>query len=170
MNRLALAAVVFAACVPAKPAATSVAPRPPGATTESEWQAAADLAAMLARAGGAQRLAPALRISERGTVVHRHLTLVSGGCYHVGVAWVFGADIEANVSFDSGTISDPDSDHKLASPGGAVDFCTETSGGASLTFKPIPKNGPASTPETLDIVVVYGSATKPKPKARVAGR
>jgi hypothetical protein len=170
MNRLALAAIVLAACAPVnRPTPSATAPRPPGSTTESEWVAASDLASTLAKAAGGQRLAPALRISEHGTVVHRHLTLVAGGCYHVGVAWVFGADIEANVEFDSGTISDPDSDHHLSSPGGAVDFCTETGGGANLTFRPIPKNGPASLPQTLDLVVVYGSATKP-PHARVAGR
>ncbi len=169
MTRLALAAVALAACVNAnRPVPSTTAPRPPGAaTTESEWQAASDLAATLAKAAGGQRLAPALRVSEHGAVVQRHLTLVAAGCYHVGVAWLFGADLEASLSFDSGTISDPDSDHRLAAPGGAVDFCTETGGGVTLTFRPIPKNGIASMPETLDLAVVYGSATKP---SRVAGR
>src|SRR5438105_7718787 len=108
MKRAAFIAVLLAACVNANRPTSSVAPRPPGATTESEWAAATDLAATLARAAGGQRLAAAQRVSERGPVVHRHLTLVAGGCYHVGVAWLFGADLEANVSFDSGTISDPD--------------------------------------------------------------
>jgi len=44
---------------------------------------------------------------------------------------------------------------------------TETGGGTTLTFRPIPKNGPASIPATLDLAVVYGSASKP---SRVAHR
>jgi len=168
MHRLALSALLLAACVQAnKPAPSTTAPRPPGVTTESEWQAASDLAATLARAAGGQRLAPALRVSEPGPVVHRHLTLVAGGCYHVGVAWLFGADLEANVAFDQGTAGDRAGEHRLAAPGGALDFCTDSNGGVSLTFRPIATSGTAAMPEQLDIAVVYGSATKP---ARVAGR
>lgn len=169
MTRVALAAVVLAACVNAnRPVPSTTAPRPPdGSTTESEWQAASDLAATLSQAAGGQRLAPALRISEKGTMVQRHLQLQAAGCYHVGVAWMFSADLEANTEFDSGTISDPDSQHRLSAPGGAVDFCTESGGGVTLTFRPIPKQGPASMPEKLDIAVVYGSANKP---SRVAKR
>jgi hypothetical protein len=168
MHRLALlASISLAACVPAKqPASSSVAPRPHGTTTESEWQAASDLAATLARAAGGQRLAPALRVSEPGPVVRRHLTLVAGGCYHVGVAWLFGADLEANVAFDTGTAGDHAGEHHLGAPGGALDFCTDTNGGVSLTFRPIPTTGTAAMPSKLDLAVVYGSATKP----RVAGR
>ena len=163
---LALAA---AACLPRpKPATTGPAgaAAAPAGATESEWTAATDLATTLARAAGADRLAPALRVVEHGAVSRRHVSLAAAGCYHAGVAWVQTLDLEAEINFDPGTDGVSGPTGRIGAPGGAVDFCTEHAGGLTLTFR---VTG-AQTPDLLEYAVVYGSAkAKPAP-GRVAAR
>ena len=147
--------------------ATAAAPDPatpaaPKGTTESEWAAASDLAVTLARAAGGQRIAPALRLREKGEV-RRHLTLAGGGCYHVGVAWMFASGVTASVVLDRGTndrLEVPE--RKISAPGGAIDFCTDHAGGATVTLRPT-----GTAPDTLEVAVVYGAAPE-TPRARTA--
>ncbi len=151
LSTISLAA---AACqVPAK----STSSKKSAALTESEWSAAADLATTLARAAGAERLAPVIRVQAPGVMSKRHISLAQGGCYHAGIAWLFDADLEATLTFDAGTSASPEADQRLTSPGGAVDFCAEHAGGATLTFRPISHLG-APMPQELDYAVVFGSA------------
>jgi hypothetical protein len=157
MPRLLLASTVLAAACAAPAQSTTPTGVAPGhvKTSESEWNAAADLAAMLARAAGGQRVAPALRVRERGPLVRRRLTLAAGGCYHVGVAWGFAADLEASVALDPGTNAQLAlDDRRIAAPGGAIDFCTDHGGGATLTFRP----ASLPVPDLLELAVVYGAA------------
>ncbi len=143
-----------AACtVPAKSTTTTKAAAP----TESEWAAATDLATTLARAAGAERLAPAIRVQEPTVLSRRHVALAASGCYHAGVAWLFDADLEATVTFDPGTSGERTADRRITAPGGALDFCAEHAGGATLTFRPISHLG-VPMPRELDYAVVFGSA------------
>jgi hypothetical protein len=165
MQRFLALSLFAAACqVPAKSATTTK----PAAPTESEWRAAADLATTLARAAGAERLAPAIRVQAPGTESKRHISLAAGGCYHAGIAWLFDADLDATVTFDTGTSAKPAGDEQhITAPGGALDFCADHAGGATLVFRPISHLG-SPIPHELDYAVVFGSA-RPNPH-RVAHR
>lgn len=150
-----LALSLLAACqLPAKSA-----PNKPAAPTESEWAAASDLATTLAKAAGAERLAPAIRVQAPAAESKRHISLAAGGCYHAAVAWVFDADLDATVTFDPGTAVQPASadEHRITAPGGTLDFCSDHAGGATLTFRPISHLG-SPMPRELDYAVVFGSA------------
>jgi hypothetical protein len=166
MHRIASILLAFAvtACVETPTTKTTLDPaKGKAGTTESEWVAASDLAATLAKAAGGQRLASAIRIREPGPMVRRHLSLAAGGCYHIGVAWVFSSDLQATVSFDPVTGSSPrlGDNRQLAAPGGALDFCSDTAGGATLTFQPVTRADAISPPKMLELAVVYGSAIDP---------
>lgn len=172
MQRSHLCLVFTAACAGYGPGASSPATsQPHTGASESEWAAASDLAATLARAAGGQRVAPALRIKEHGSQVQRKLTLAAGGCYHIGVAWVFAADLQAGVTLDPGRPTERAlGERRIGAPGGSVDFCTDHGGVASLTFRP---NAPVG--DSLELAVVYGSAPDPAkphvaPKPTVAAQ
>lgn len=164
MQRFLALSVFAAACqVPAKSTATTTTATP----NESEWRAAADLATTLARAAGAERLAPVIRVQAPGSVSKRHISLAAGGCYHAGIAWLFDADLDATVTFDPGTGAQATAgEHHITSPGGALDFCADHAGGATLVFRPISHLG-SPMPKELDYAVVFGSA---RPQHRVARR
>ncbi len=169
MRAICCLSIAIAGCV-ATPRPTANTPEKKVETTESEWQAASDLAATIAKAAGGQRLASAIRVREPGPVVHRHISLAAAGCYHIGVAWVFSADMEASVALDPGTTGKAESgDRQLSAPGGALDFCTDAAGGATLTFQPVTRADAIAPPKTLELAMVYGSAIEPA-RAKVVKR
>jgi hypothetical protein len=154
--------IVLSACVATPHPKSANTPEKKVETTESEWQAASDLAATIAKAAGGQRLASAIRVREPGPVVHRHISLAAAGCYHIGVAWVFAADMQASVELDAGTTGKAETgEHQLSAPGGALDFCTDTAGGATMTFQPVTRADSIGAPKTLELAMVYGSASEP---------
>ncbi len=140
------------------------------AATDAQWTAAEEAAASAAKAAGAERVDPPVRVNETGVFAAKHFTVEGGRCYSVGIAWSFDAALNTSVSFGPGTNQSlAGFSHRIESPSGVLAFCADGSGAVDLTFSSVPAPGRFVGSDLLQYAVVVGS-TRENAMARVARR
>jgi len=140
------------------------------AATDAQWAVAEAAAADAAKAAGAERVDPAIRVNEIGVFAAKHVSVEAGRCYKVGIAWSFDSALNTSVNFGPGTNpSLAGFSHRIESPSGVLAFCADGSGAVDLTFSSIPAPGRFVGSDLLQYAVVVGSANE-NAVARVARR